>query len=113
MGVFVVPSWFQSNASWADVMHLAFRYLDVDSDGVLGPQDLQAHVQDGDKEQVQRWISKWRRSQFTEQSHGIGVVDFRWTLWSTCIRRVQHVDSLNPCALQSDRSNDPQSWTKT
>jgi len=39
-----VGRWLQDRAAWAEVMRLAFRYLDVDCDGVLSPQDLVCHL---------------------------------------------------------------------
>eukprot|EP00929_Paragymnodinium_shiwhaense_P006957 TRINITY_DN110912_c0_g1_i1.p1 TRINITY_DN110912_c0_g1~~TRINITY_DN110912_c0_g1_i1.p1 ORF type:complete len:672 (-),score=138.02 TRINITY_DN110912_c0_g1_i1:171-2186(-) len=85
--VLSVPTWFQGNAGWGDVIHLAFRYLDLDSDGVLGLADLQAHVDDQHKALVSNWVSRWQRSpQHESPQPCLGFTDFRWTLWSTCLR---------------------------
>jgi len=99
--VVAVPSWFQSQVGWADVMYLAYSYLDTDCDNVLSVNDLRAHVNNADKERVQNWIPKWQRSQLQDPQHGLRLVDFRWTLWSTCIRRVQNIQE-DSCPYEMD-----------
>jgi len=36
--------WLRDRGAWQDVVRLAFCYLDVDGDNMLGPQDLATHV---------------------------------------------------------------------
>lgn len=39
-----VLQWLQERGAWADVVRLAFCYLDLDADGLLSPQDLAGHL---------------------------------------------------------------------
>lgn len=44
LGTSPVRQWLVSNSSWSEILRLAFRYLDLDNDGLLGPQDIVAHL---------------------------------------------------------------------
>jgi len=60
-------------SSWSEVVHLAFRYLDVGMDGLLGVDDLSHHVLgDGVADTVHGWVRKWRR----QGEDGLGYEDF-------------------------------------
>lgn len=59
----VAPTWFQSRAVWADVMQLAFDYLDVDGDGYLGNEDLRLHVDQSEWEAIEAAISNCKDMQ--------------------------------------------------
>jgi len=39
-----VGTWIRDRGVWSEVGRLAFRYLDVDGDGLLSPQDLVSHL---------------------------------------------------------------------
>mmetsp|Transcript_81567 Transcript_81567/g.225907 ORF Transcript_81567/g.225907 Transcript_81567/m.225907 type:complete len:626 (+) Transcript_81567:71-1948(+) len=57
------PHWFQPQAAFADILLLAYRYLDNDADGVLSVGDLTQHVVGEDaRVSVDCWVSKWRHS---------------------------------------------------
>lgn len=64
----VGPAWFHSQSWWAEVMHLAFRYLDVDMDGWLSVEDLACHVlEESPASSAQAWLHRWAQN---------GVLDF-------------------------------------
>jgi len=44
LGTSPIGQWLQHRSSWPEIVRLAFGYLDVDGDGVLGGKDLAAHV---------------------------------------------------------------------
>jgi len=44
LGTSPVTQWMQDRCCWSDVVRLAFCYLDVDSDGLLSPEDLAQHA---------------------------------------------------------------------
>lgn len=44
LGTAPVSQWLQDRPAWAEVLRLAFCYMDVDGDGLLGPQDLAEHA---------------------------------------------------------------------
>jgi hypothetical protein len=70
--------WLQDRSAWAEVLRLAFSYLDVDSDGVLSAHDIGMHVLMGGGRTAatsenpaggvsmealsigRRWISRWK-----------------------------------------------------
>lgn len=88
-----VPAWFHTNTAWADVLRLAFRYLDADVDGVLGISDLMRHIVGDDAEKLSGlWLLRWQgaphaSSKSPVQTAGINFVDFRLALWSTLAHR--------------------------
>ncbi|CAE8654914.1 unnamed protein product, partial [Polarella glacialis] len=43
LGTTPVFQWLQDRRAWPDAVRLAFSYLDLDGDGLLGPQDITAH----------------------------------------------------------------------
>jgi len=53
------PSWFTSQA-WADVLYLAFLYLDIDCDGFLSADDLTGHIPGSRAREVSQAIYKWK-----------------------------------------------------
>eukprot|EP00928_Gymnodinium_smaydae_P041676 TRINITY_DN28164_c0_g1_i1.p1 TRINITY_DN28164_c0_g1~~TRINITY_DN28164_c0_g1_i1.p1 ORF type:complete len:654 (+),score=153.23 TRINITY_DN28164_c0_g1_i1:118-2079(+) len=97
------PDWFQHRAGWAHIARLAFQYLDTDGDGILSAEDLQTHMDSSYRDMVRNWIEKWRHSQLQShvQGDGLSFVDFRWTLWLTCIRSVTMSGGPN-CRLLAD-----------
>jgi serine/threonine protein kinase len=94
-----VPAWFHTNTAWADVLRLAFRYLDCDGDGVLGIGDLMRHILSEEAEKVSgTWFLRWQCSpvdsqKATAQPAGLTYSDFRLALWSTLTlrKRVQEL----------------------
>merc|ERR1719198_1100151 len=81
-----IPTWFHANTAWADVLRLAFRYLDFDVDGVLGSADLMRHISGEEAEKLsglwlQRWMSSTPKS--PSPASGISFSEFRMALWST------------------------------
>merc|ERR1719162_2429618 len=87
-----VPAWFNTNTAWADVLRLAFRYMDFDVDGVLGAQDLTRHVLGDDAEKIgSLWLMRWQGAPQSAQSPatkgGISFADYRLALWSTLAHR--------------------------
>lgn len=81
MGTAPVAQWLQERSAWSELLRLAFSYLDLDSDGVLGPQDLVCHLasqapvaiieEPADAGAVvhsdawataSRWVSRWQHS---------------------------------------------------
>jgi len=61
-------TWLVDSSSWAEVLRLAFRYLDSDDDGVLSPKDLVTHLvtQTADTaahadawSAAHLWVSRW------------------------------------------------------
>uniref|UniRef100_A0A7S1WTL5 Protein kinase domain-containing protein n=1 Tax=Alexandrium catenella TaxID=2925 RepID=A0A7S1WTL5_ALECA len=70
--------WLRERGAWPDVVRLAFCYLDLDGDGLLGPSDLAGHVarqgarsdavfresapqaRSGALAAASRWITRWR-----------------------------------------------------
>jgi len=91
--VVAAPSWFNTHGSWADVLELAFRYLDVNCDGYLNEDDLQAHVRVDGKDLPSKWIADWRRAESHDLRDGILMSDFRFVVWSTCVRCSQPNDA--------------------
>jgi len=82
------PAWFQAQASWTDVLDLAFHYLDADGDGHLGLSDILRHV-DGERAQdaVLSWLHKWRDSTSSNQTPPLlGFREFRRALAASCVR---------------------------
>jgi len=78
LGTTPVVQWLQERGAWADIVRLAFCYLDLDADGLLSPQDLAGHLvgspqppgagnfstQDGKGDNnpwgmACRWVSRW------------------------------------------------------
>merc|ERR1712060_384022 len=73
LGTMPVLQWLQARNAWADILRLAFCYLDVDGDGLLSPTDLACHIirqssngQSGQEVNHQawvmacRWVSRWQ-----------------------------------------------------
>merc|ERR1719336_2613951 len=79
LGTMPIFQWLQDRGSWADIVRLAFQYLDLDADGLLSPQDLVGHIvratlgeaeesicqegtPAGSTEWVMscRWVSRWQ-----------------------------------------------------
>mmetsp|Transcript_69796 Transcript_69796/g.151839 ORF Transcript_69796/g.151839 Transcript_69796/m.151839 type:complete len:646 (-) Transcript_69796:161-2098(-) len=85
------PNWFEADSSWADVLWLAFLYLDVDADGLLGRDDLVRHTAGTQSAQdvVATWLVRWRRPcegavEPEMWKLGLSFVEFHWALWSSC-----------------------------
>lgn len=82
-----VPTWFQAQTAWADILRLAFRYLDFDVDGMLGSSDLMRHVVGDDAEKMSvLWLLRWTSqpaSKGVAPPPGISFAEFRVALWST------------------------------
>lgn len=77
-------SWFQPKSAWADVLLLAFNYLDGDTDGVLGVGDLAHHlVGEEARECAEAWVSKWRlpyEGTHRSSCHGLCFIEFHRAL---------------------------------
>lgn len=56
-------SWLRRRCIWPEVVRLAFRYLDVNGDGILCPNDISSHLVPlalGDaRAAAQHWITQW------------------------------------------------------
>jgi len=95
-----VSMWLQGHgqSSWAEVLRLSFRYLDVDNDGVLSPKDLVSHLVPPGLDAAAHadawsaahlWVSRWGKSHTHSQgprSAGLAGLDpasFRFALIST------------------------------
>jgi len=85
------PAWLQPQSAWGDVLCLAFRYLDADSDGLLGAQDLARHVLGGEATETARvWVLRWQQERDTgptQTADGLGFLSFRTALWSSVVKR--------------------------
>jgi len=74
-----IPAWFQVNTAWADVLRLAFRYLDGDGDGVLSVPDLSRHIVSDDADKVSTlWLLRWQGGVTS-----LAFPEYRAALWST------------------------------
>lgn len=95
-----IPEWLEPNTAWSDVLRLAFRYLDVDIDGLIGAADMAKHVAGSDGATVaSTWLMRWGRSNNAVMEPGSGwppsqgegnaltFTDFRMALWSSFPRR--------------------------
>jgi len=83
------PQWFHPRAAFGDILVLAFHYLDCDSDGLLGVNDLMQHVIGEDaKVSANRWVCKWRHgcheSLPMQAARGLDLADFRRALCASC-----------------------------
>jgi len=105
-----VPAWFHTNTAWADVLRLAFRYLDFDVDGVLGITDLTRHIVGDDAEKMSGlWLLRWQGAPQTSKSSGlagmstagISFADFRLALWSTLAHR-HRVEEMRTASQSPD-----------
>ncbi|CAJ1438140.1 unnamed protein product [Effrenium voratum] len=68
-------AWLKDGA-WREVCSLAFRYLDVDQDGLLSAQDLARHVEDAEALQVAgSWVISWG------DTKGLSEADFQAALF--------------------------------
>jgi len=65
--------------SWKEIMRLAFRYLDNDSDGVLSPKDLVTHLVPSSADAAAHadawsaahlWVSRWCNHGRTSERNG-------------------------------------------
>lgn len=94
-----VPAWFQANSVWADVLRLAFRYLDYDADGMLGDADLTRHVIGEDASKMSTlWLQRWTGtvpSSAKGPSSSITFLEFRMALYSTLGKRQQVEEKRN------------------
>jgi hypothetical protein len=92
-----VGQWLQERSSWAEILRLAFSYLDVDADGILSAGDIVKHLttergplspnrpNPDTWSSACRWISKWQnasesqpsREESGDNSGGIGLHSFR------------------------------------
>jgi len=83
----VMPHWLQPRAAWEDVLQLAFRYLDVDGDGLLSVGDLRQHLEgDGVDGSARGWVRRWAPDKVPPHGSGlsgISLADFRRALGST------------------------------
>jgi len=85
-------TWLENQASFTEVLRLAFRYLDLDNDGVLTPKDLVAHLIVEDPSQLadmqsDAWslssllVARWSHSErSSRQGLGLTPMDFRSAL---------------------------------
>lgn len=93
-----VPAWFEPRTPWADILRLAFRYLDADQDGLLGVADLSRHVCSGSNvdatDATLVWVLRWQKegqmAAPSQIAHGLSLSNFRAAMWSTIARRFGH-----------------------
>jgi len=96
LGTAPVCQWLQDRPAWAEIMRLAFTYLDVDCDGLLGPQDVVAHTLVAPQREaaatiwgiVGRWIARWQDPDMpattTASGHvGLPMSGFRMALMAS------------------------------
>jgi len=108
-----VPAWFHTNTAWADVLRLAFRYLDSDVDGVLGVTDLMRHVVGDDAEKMSGlWLLRWQgaptsASKSPMETPGICFADFRLALWSTLGHRHRVEEQRNGSSPDGKTTSPP------
>mmetsp|Transcript_31415 Transcript_31415/g.73344 ORF Transcript_31415/g.73344 Transcript_31415/m.73344 type:complete len:664 (+) Transcript_31415:83-2074(+) len=73
LGTSPAITWLHNQAAWTEVLRLAFRYLDVDNDGLLSPKDLIVHLVVEDPAALDDvksepwlaanlWVSRWARN---------------------------------------------------
>mmetsp|Transcript_51147 Transcript_51147/g.79966 ORF Transcript_51147/g.79966 Transcript_51147/m.79966 type:complete len:654 (+) Transcript_51147:84-2045(+) len=76
LGTSPVAQWLQDRSAWAEVLRLAFAYLDIDSDGLLTAADISRHLVDGSRDIPNgtaspnsvawatscRWIGRWQNA---------------------------------------------------
>jgi len=84
------PQWFLPQAAFADIMFLAYHYLDCDADGLLSVSDLLLHMV-GETQEVRAcadcWVGKWRRgceALPVHSVHALDFADFRRALCASC-----------------------------
>mmetsp|Transcript_26673 Transcript_26673/g.62417 ORF Transcript_26673/g.62417 Transcript_26673/m.62417 type:complete len:96 (+) Transcript_26673:2-289(+) len=68
--------WCKNTAFCADQIRLAFRYLDVDSDGMLSAMDLAYHIDSEISKSLPiagQWLQHWSR----QNPAGLSELDFR------------------------------------
>jgi len=84
------PSWFQQGTAWADVLQLAFRYIDIDADGELDIDDLASHIlSDNAREAANVWVVRWMRAPREASGcmhQGLSFADFHGALQSIACR---------------------------
>lgn len=90
IAISAVPQWFLPQAAFADIMFLAYHYLDCDADGLLGVGDLHHHIV-GEPQEVRAcadcWVGKWRRGCEplpVHSAHALDFADFRRALCASC-----------------------------
>jgi len=103
LGATPMSQWLRDQDTWPALVNLAFSYLDVDADGLLGGQDIAEHVS-GPRADIaadvgpsradwsawaaamsRRWALRWRGpgtpGTTTGQGHpGLSLADFRGAL---------------------------------
>lgn len=106
LGTAPVFQWLQERGAWPDALRLAFAFLDVDGDGVLGPRDLQAHCTGPPRrrdmepaaaaavskaamppaaELVRTWIQRWEpKDRSSDTPASISQAGMREALVSSC-----------------------------
>eukprot|EP00929_Paragymnodinium_shiwhaense_P071009 TRINITY_DN36077_c0_g1_i1.p1 TRINITY_DN36077_c0_g1~~TRINITY_DN36077_c0_g1_i1.p1 ORF type:complete len:724 (-),score=138.53 TRINITY_DN36077_c0_g1_i1:184-2283(-) len=103
-----MPSyWLKTRAAWADIARLAFRYLDVDADGMLAPRDLVRHLvpegtdaaKSGDEwSAAHAWVARWGSGAVSAASSdqycssGLSPRDFLNALLETSTSRTEDCD---------------------
>jgi len=103
-----VAQWMQVRSAWAEVLRLAFSYLDLDADGVLSARDLMTHVMTplevtpevpcpgmGGESPAHganssealasacHWVARWHSVDQAHRSRGISLESFRIALMSS------------------------------
>jgi serine/threonine protein kinase len=94
-----IPTWFNANTAWADVIRLGFRYLDIDVDGLLGREDLMRHVVGDDADKMSSlWLGRWSSTAQAAKgaalgpTSGISFQEFRYALQATLALKPQMED---------------------
>eukprot|EP00928_Gymnodinium_smaydae_P030104 TRINITY_DN22466_c1_g6_i1.p1 TRINITY_DN22466_c1_g6~~TRINITY_DN22466_c1_g6_i1.p1 ORF type:complete len:722 (+),score=159.58 TRINITY_DN22466_c1_g6_i1:144-2309(+) len=67
LGTASISQWLQDRPAWAEVLRLAFAYLDLDGDGLLGQEDLASHMAAHESEEIHTlwnlagdWVARWQ-----------------------------------------------------
>jgi len=106
--------WMKERGAWADVVRLAFCYLDLDGDGILSAQDLAGHMlrtRSGEEGVVpetvgvgkagaaaqaaaSRWVQRWQDPMATVDALAAGTADH------TTHKQRPAVGGLTPATLR-------------
>jgi len=110
LGTSPVAQWLQDRSAWAEVLRLAFSYLDVDGDGVLSARDITSHLSSaaggpaGNSaaspnsemwSSACRWISRWQGAGESKASQGEESAADGTGLGLACFRAVLLASQAN------------------
>lgn len=100
LGTSPVAQWLQDRSAWAEVLRLAFAYLDIDSDGLLTAPDIIKHLVDSGRDAFNgnpssntvawsiacRWIGRWQNSGNGDASRSAESDGYNEGLTLACFR---------------------------